>query len=245
MNESSGHFANRTLDEFTADLAAKKSVPGGGAAAGSMLAHAAGLAGMVIAFSHGKKKFAEFEPDLAEAAGRLERIREESLELADLDAHGFKTLADLWPLAEDDPVRASTGVARGGSWRDRRTAATRAPGRGDGRDHPERLVGRSSTLLRSDLAIAGRLAGFAAEAAGWNVDVNLECTPRTGRRRPAGDGDGNRDARQAIRAAIAGAAAIDDCLQSGRPRHHLALKWIGPKMDRYALLEPHPSSLGA
>ena len=37
-----------------------------------------------------------------------------------------------------------------------------------------RLVGRSSRLLRSDLAIAGRLAAVAAEAGRWNVEMNLE-----------------------------------------------------------------------
>ncbi|MDG2022138.1 MAG: cyclodeaminase/cyclohydrolase family protein [Phycisphaerales bacterium] len=212
MTESSDHFANRTLDEFTADLAAKKSVPGGGAAAGSMLAHAAGLAGMVVAFSHGKKKFAEFESDLAEAAGRLERLREESLELADLDAHGFKTLADLWPLAEDDPIRRE-------AWPAAVHGAIAAPHQlvlraAETVQIIERLVGRSSTLLRSDLAIAGRLAGFAAEAAGWNVDVNLDAL------RGLADGAPlaiamETETHGAIRAAIAGAAAIDAACRAG------------------------------
>ena len=41
-------------------------------------------------------------------------------------------------------------------------------------DLAARLVGRSSRLLRSDLAIAARLAAVAAEAGRWNVEMNLE-----------------------------------------------------------------------
>ena len=212
MSELMGHFANRTLDEFTADLAAKKSVPGGGAAAGSMLAHAAGLAGMVIAFSHGKKKFADYESDLAEAAGRLERIREESLELADLDAHGFKTLADLWPLAEDDPVRVH-------AWPAAVHGAIAAPHQlvlraAETVQIIERLVGRSSSLLRSDLAIAGRLAGFAAEAAGWNVDVNLDALRGLDNGAPLAIAM-ETETHGAIRAAIKAATAIDAACRAG------------------------------
>ncbi|MDA0296641.1 MAG: cyclodeaminase/cyclohydrolase family protein [Planctomycetota bacterium] len=212
MSASDRHFANRTLDEFTADLAAKTSVPGGGAAAGSMLAHAAGLGGMVIAFSHGKKKFVDFESDLAEAAGRLERIRDESLELADLDAQGFKALADLWPLAEDDPVRVQ-------AWPAAVHGALAAPHQLVLRAAEtvriiERLVGRSSTLLRSDLAIAGRLAGFAAEAAGWNVDMNLSSLRGLDDGAPLAIAMETKT-HEAIRAAITGAAAIDAACRAG------------------------------
>ena len=212
MSDATSHFANRTLDEFTADLAAKTYVPGGGAAAGSMLAHAAGLAEMVIAFSHGKKKFVDFESDLADAAGRLQQIREESLELADLDAHGFKTLADLWPLAQDDPVRLR-------AWPAAVHGAIAAPHQlvlraAETVEIIMKLVGRSSTLLRSDLAIAGRLAGFSAEAAGWNVDVNLQSL------RGLDDGAPlamamETETHQAIRTAIAGATAIDAACRAG------------------------------
>ena len=77
-----------------------------------------------------------------------------------------------------------------------------------------KLVGRSSTLLRSDLAIAGRLAGFSAEAAGWNVDVNLQSL------RGLDDGAPlamamETEPHQAIRTAIAGATAIDAACRAG------------------------------
>ncbi|MAD19034.1 MAG: hypothetical protein CMJ52_02290 [Planctomycetaceae bacterium] len=166
------HLAATTLGAFTEALASRRSVPGGGAAAGSMLAHAAGLAEMVIAFSHGKKRFAAFEAMLAEAVGRLREIRETALEIADQDARAFEALAALWPLEADDPRRLE-------AWPAAVEDAIEAPRRlvlraAETVEIAARLVGRSSRLLRSDLAIAGRLAAVAAEAGRWNVEMNLE-----------------------------------------------------------------------
>ena len=79
-------FAHSTLGDFTRDLASRRSVPGGGAAAGSALAHAAALGSMVVAFSRGKRKFEAHEELLAEGEDRLERTRARALELADADA---------------------------------------------------------------------------------------------------------------------------------------------------------------
>ena len=165
-------FASATLDTFTRDLAARRSVPGGGAAAGSALAHAAALGSMVIAFSQGKKTFAAHESLLTETARRFEDTRSDALRLADADARGFEALAALWPLAEDDPARIER-------WPAAVTAAIEPP-----RDlvtlaHDTTalllpLVGRSSRMLRSDLAIAAKFASLAADAAAWNVRMNLE-----------------------------------------------------------------------
>jgi formiminotetrahydrofolate cyclodeaminase len=127
---------------------------------------------MVLAFTRGKARYAEHEELLGEVADRLEHARAEGWRLADLDADGFEALSALWPLAPDDPARIS-------GWADAVRAAVAAP-----RDVVRAadalstdlaaLVGRTSPLLRSDLAIAGRFAALAAEAAGWNVEMNLE-----------------------------------------------------------------------
>lgn len=169
---SRASFADSSLRAFVDDLAAKRPVPGGGAAAGSALAHSAALGSMVIAYSRGKKTFAPHEPLLAEIEASLLEIRGEALRLADEDAEAFERLSALWPLAEDDPRREQ-------HWADAVRGAVRPPGRiitlaVETIEHLTRLVGRSSRLLRSDLAIAARFAALAAEAAAWNVDVNLD-----------------------------------------------------------------------
>ena len=212
MTESPAHFADATLGAFTEALASRRSVPGGGAAAGSMLAHAAGLAEMVIAFSHGKKKFAAFESTLAEAAGRLQRIRETALELADEDARAFETLASLWPLAADDPRRIE-------AWPTAVEGAIEAPHRlvmnaAETVDLAARLVGRSSRLLRSDLAIAGRLAAVAAEAGCWNVEMNLDSLRGLDRGAARALAIEN-EVRAAIDRAVAAAGRIDEACRLG------------------------------
>ena len=165
-------FAHSTLGDFTRDLASRRSVPGGGAAAGSALAHAAALGSMVVAFSRGKRKFEAHEELLAEAEDRLERTRARALELADADARGFEVLASLWPLEENDPVRVE-------QWPGAVTGAIEPPRDLVGLAHETngvllRLVGRTSRMLRSDLAIATSFASLAADAAAWNVRMNLD-----------------------------------------------------------------------
>ena len=165
-------FARATLDDFTRDLAARRSVPGGGAAAGSALAHAAALGSMVIVFSRGKKTFQAHEALLAETEERFQDIRIEALRLADADARGFEALAALWPLAENDPVRIE-------QWPSAVIGAITPPQALVTLAHETTarllpLVGRTSRMLRSDLAIAARFAALAADAAAWNVRMNLD-----------------------------------------------------------------------
>lgn len=165
-------FARTTLAEFTRELAARRSVPGGGAAAGSALAHAAALGSMVVAFSRGKKTFQTHEPLLEEAEGRLERTRLEALKLAVRDAEGFQALASLWPLPEDDATRiAGWPVAVVGALEPPRDLMLLA---NETIHLLARLVGRSSRMLRSDLAIAAGFSKLAADAAAWNVRMNLD-----------------------------------------------------------------------
>lgn len=170
--EATSPMGDQPVSEFLADLAARRSVPGGGAAAASALAHAAALGGMVIAFTRGKKRFLEHESLLAEIDQTLEATRRRAVQLADDDARGFERLAALWPLEPDDP-------ARKGHWEHAVIGAVTPPRTIvalslETLDCLARLTGRSSRLLRSDLAIAGRFASLATEAAAWNVEVNLE-----------------------------------------------------------------------
>jgi formiminotetrahydrofolate cyclodeaminase len=164
-------FRKQSLEEFTAAIASRSPVPGGGAVAAITLAHGAALGAMVVAFSLGKKAFAEHEEVLLAATLEFESMRSEALKLADDDARGFEALAKLFPLAQDDPERTSA-----------------MPAAINGAIQPplqivelamkfvtlcESLQGRSSKMLRSDLVIAAQLGAVAADAAAWNVRVNL------------------------------------------------------------------------
>lgn len=167
----SARFADATLAEFAAKLADKVPSPGGGAVAAVTLAHAAALGAMVLRYTVGRPAFAAHEPTNAAALAELDAMRATALHLADRDAAAYARLASLWKLPEGDPTRA----------RDFQPAVREAI------DAPQAIVdlahracallaelpSRTNARLGSDLAIAANLAALAADAAEWNVRVNL------------------------------------------------------------------------
>jgi formiminotetrahydrofolate cyclodeaminase len=167
----SARFADTTLADFAAKLADKVPSPGGGAVAAVTLAHGAALGAMVLRYTVGRPAFAAHEAANTAALSELDAMRATSLELADRDAAAYARLAALWKLPESDPARA----------RDFQPAVQEAI------DAPQAIVDlahracallgelaeRTNPRLGSDLAIAANLAALAADAAAWNVRVNL------------------------------------------------------------------------
>ncbi|MFZ4722397.1 MAG: cyclodeaminase/cyclohydrolase family protein [Phycisphaerales bacterium] len=164
-------FANTTLADFAARLADKVPSPGGGAVAAVTLAHGAALGAMVLRYTVGRPSFAAHEAQNTAALAELDAMRATALALADRDAAAYARLAALWKLPEDDATRA----------REFQPAVREAI------DAPQAIVdlahracallaelpARTNARLGSDLAIAANLAALAADAAEWNVRVNL------------------------------------------------------------------------
>lgn len=100
-------FAEMKLDAFTEALASKDAVPGGGGAAALAGALAAALGSMVCNLTTGKKKYAEYEADIASALEKLELTRKYMLRLIDEDAKAFEPLKKYLSLPADDPERAA------------------------------------------------------------------------------------------------------------------------------------------
>lgn len=156
-------------------LATKTPAPGGGAAASTTGATAAALAGMVVAYSLGKKTLAEHQDTLTAADARLAEIRAEFLNLAAEDAAAYAALNELQRLPDGDPRREADEPAA-------ILRAVDAPSRAldlslELLTLVERLVGKTNTYLRSDLAIAAVLAEAAAASASWNVRINIPLLP--------------------------------------------------------------------
>jgi formiminotetrahydrofolate cyclodeaminase len=164
-------FADTTLADFAARLADKVPSPGGGAVAAVTLAHGAALGAMVLRYTVGRPSFATHEAQNTAALAELDAMRATALALADRDAAAYARLAALWKLPEDDATRA----------REFQPAVREAI------DAPQAIVdlahracallaelpARTNARLGSDLAIAANLAALAADAAEWNVRVNL------------------------------------------------------------------------
>ena len=171
MSEREPDLAARPVGELLADLAARRPVPGGGAAAGIVTATAAGLASMVVAYSLGRTSLAEHEVELRTIGERLESLRRDALAAAEEDARAYAGLQELWSLDRTDPVRIA-------KWTTAVEAAIAAPRRimeiaVEVLAVAERLEDRSNRMLRSDLAIAAILADAGHRSGAANVRINL------------------------------------------------------------------------
>ena len=171
MTTARAPLAHLTLGSYLHDLAARQPVPGGGAASAVALAHGAALGSMVLHYTLGKAKFAQWEHDNAAMLVHLDRARTEALALADLDAAAYAELNALWSLTPAERLVDPR-------WLPAVDAATSAPAAiGDlglaVLAMLDRMPGRTSTIIRSDLAIAAEFAALAVTGAIWNVRANL------------------------------------------------------------------------
>lgn len=165
-------MAEKSCTQFAADLAAKRSVPGGGAAAACAGALAAALASMVGNFTVGKERYAEHEADVQRLLAESERIRVRLLELMDEDAHAFEPLAAAYAIPKDAPERAATveaatkGALEAPLEMMRQVAAAISV--------LEELRTKGSRMLLSDVGCGAALAAGALRAASLNVFVNTK-----------------------------------------------------------------------
>ena len=188
------HLARTPLASLLDQIAAKSPTPGGGAVAGIVGALGCALGEMVVAYSLGKKSMAEHQSHLELEAGRLVVLRGECLRRAEADAVAYERLNGLQRLPADDPKRVAEYPA---ALHDAIAVPMGLAGVcAETLDALVGLAGRSNPFLKSDLAIAGVLALAGAEAARWNVVINL-----------ADLGEDERDAKRTEIDAIVGRCA--------------------------------------
>ena len=98
----------KSVNDFTASLASKASVPGGGSASALAGSLAAALGGMVGELTVGKEKYAAVEPILRELLDEAETLRSRLLDCVEKDAAALAPLAKAYAIPKDDPQRAET-----------------------------------------------------------------------------------------------------------------------------------------
>ena len=84
-------YKDASLKKYLDDLAAKLPAPGGGSAAAMNAAMGISLVSMVINFTLGKPKYAQYESELKKMLERSEGLRKEFLGLVDLDVTAYKS----------------------------------------------------------------------------------------------------------------------------------------------------------
>ena len=98
-------FTEMSALSFSDALASAEPVPGGGGASALIGALGAALASMVANLTTGKKKYAEFEPDIQRILIKASELRAALLPLIDGDAKCFEPLSRAYGLPKDDPNR--------------------------------------------------------------------------------------------------------------------------------------------
>ena len=94
-------FKEKTIDEFTAQLASKTSVPGGGGAAALVASVGVALSSMAAAFTVGKPRYAEVNADMERILSECEDLRREALMLMDRDAEAFEPMSQIYKMPKD------------------------------------------------------------------------------------------------------------------------------------------------
>lgn len=161
-----------TLAHFTAALASRAPVPGGGGASALAGALAASLAGMVCTLTAGKKRYAAYEEEIGRISERAEVLRLELLRQIDADAEAFEPLSRVYSIPKDAPERGEVMEAA-------LRAASEPPMRmmelsSETLRLLAELMGRSSVLAVSDIGVGALLAGAALRGAGLNVAINVK-----------------------------------------------------------------------
>ena len=146
-------YRDQTLKQYLDDLAAKLPAPGGGSAAALAAGLGAALISMVVNFTLGKPKYAQYESQLRQILEKSDKLRQEFLNLVDLDviAYQSKNLQDALNI----PFMVCRLCFEG---------INLCPP----------LIQKGNINLISDVAVAAVLLESAFASAYFNVEINLE-----------------------------------------------------------------------
>ncbi len=169
-------FKDMPLTQFTALLASRDAVPGGGGASALAGALGAALGAMVGNLTIGKKKYADVEQEVILLTEKAQVLSRKLLSLIDEDASAFEPLSRAYSLPKDTPDRDDILEA----------CLRRAA------DTPMRILRlcceiielqeqfgeKGSVMVASDAATGAVLAWAAMYGAAINVKVNTKLMKR-------------------------------------------------------------------
>jgi len=158
--------------EFSDQLAAKVSVPGGGGAASFVGALSMALCSMAGNFTTGKKKYAQYEDELEAILKESEEIRNKLLDLVEEDARMFEPLSKAYSIPKEDPDRSiklekATLDALYAPLEMMRQIKRVI-------ELLERMKEIGSVIMVSDVGCGAALAGAALQSASLNVFINTK-----------------------------------------------------------------------
>lgn len=163
-------LVEKSCADFTAALASRAPVPGGGGASALVGALGTALCAMAGNLTLGRKKYAAVEGDIRAVVEAAEGVRQRLLELADEDAASFAPLAQAYAIPKNDPRHdgvlesATLGACIAPLEMMRQCGAAVAL--------LEETLEKGSAMLVSDVGCGALCCGAALESAALNIYMN-------------------------------------------------------------------------
>ena len=168
-----------SLREFVNELSMDSPAPGGGSAAALCGALSAALSSMVANLTVGKKGYEKAWKDLKQAAARAQKLKDAYLDSVDLDTEAFNKLMEAYrlPKASEEQKKERDEAVKGAA-----VEATLVPF--DVLDKSiealklaKKVAQKGNRNSVSDAGVAGQTGRAAAEAAYFNIRINLPSIP--------------------------------------------------------------------
>lgn len=157
---------------FLDAVASGEPTPGGGSVGALAGALAAGLAAMVARSTMGKKKYADFEDAMQDAARTADQLRGQLTNAIREDSEAFEGVLVAYRIGKDDPKR---GEAIQNAMRHAADVPMRTAQLAVQALQPLRVVAENGNLnAASDAAAGAHMALAALEAAALNVLINVQ-----------------------------------------------------------------------
>ena len=164
-----------SLTEFAQVLGSDAPAPGGGSAAALSAANGISLTKMVCELTLGKKKYAEFEAEIAQVHAESARLQESLLAAIDKDTEAFNLVSAVFDMPKETE---EDKAARREAMQQALKEATQSP-YGMMEDiltalqTTQKAVGKSNTNAASDLGVAALNLKAGLQGAWLNVLINL------------------------------------------------------------------------
>ena len=164
-----------SLTDFAQVLGSDAPAPGGGSAAALSAANGISLTKMVCELTLGKKKYAEFEAEIAQVHAESARLQESLLAAIDKDTEAFNLVSAVFDMPKETE---EDKAARREAMQQALKEATQSP-YGMMEDilvalqTTQKAVGKSNTNAASDLGVAALNLKAGLQGAWLNVLINL------------------------------------------------------------------------
>jgi len=168
-------LVEKTVKDFTEELASNSPAPGGGSVAALAGLISASLVAMVSKLTIGKEKYKEYEDEIKEVLKEVEDLRKRLLRLVDEDTEAFNRVMAAFKMSKETDEKKKK---RSEAIQKALIGAAELPLEVAGcclkvMKLSEKVINRGNPNAASDAGVSVLMAGAGARGAAFNVEINL------------------------------------------------------------------------